>query len=51
VGPTHWAPPPCEEVLCSCCGGVVNISFSILNYLYLWDNFYSYFFFFFFLIK
>jgi hypothetical protein len=48
VGPTHWAPPPCEEMLCSCCGGVVNLSFSyqkfvarcytypLFIYLFLW---------------
>jgi len=30
LNPTHWAPSPCEGVLCSCCGGVVNLSFSIL---------------------
>jgi hypothetical protein len=28
MSPTHWASPPCEGVLCNCCGGVVNPSFS-----------------------
>jgi hypothetical protein len=23
VGPSVWSSPPCEEVLCTCCGGVV----------------------------
>jgi hypothetical protein len=32
VGPTHWAPPTCEGMLCSCCGGVVNLSFSLKNH-------------------
>jgi len=35
VGPTHWGPPSCEELLCGCCDGVVyesnpiNISDSV----------------------
>jgi len=29
VGHTHWASSPCEGVLCNCCGGVVNLSFSL----------------------
>jgi hypothetical protein len=33
VVPTHWAPLPCEGVLCSCCGGVVNLSFFTLIFL------------------
>jgi hypothetical protein len=26
VGPTHWSPPSCEELLCSCCISVVQES-------------------------
>jgi hypothetical protein len=26
VGPTHWSPPSCEELLCSSCDGVVQES-------------------------
>jgi hypothetical protein len=29
VCPTHWAPPSCEGVLCTCCVGVVNLTFFI----------------------
>jgi hypothetical protein len=24
-----WGPPSCEELLCGCCVGVVNLTFSI----------------------
>jgi hypothetical protein len=23
VGPTHWGPPSCEGLLCTCCDGIV----------------------------
>jgi hypothetical protein len=30
VGPTHYGPPSCEGLLCTCCVGVVNLTFSKL---------------------
>jgi hypothetical protein len=29
VGPSLWGPPLCEGLLCGCCIGVVNLTFSI----------------------
>jgi hypothetical protein len=29
VGPSVWGPPSCERLLCGCCVGVVNLTFSI----------------------
>jgi hypothetical protein len=28
VGPSVWGPPSCEELLCGCCVGDVNLTFS-----------------------
>jgi hypothetical protein len=28
VGPSVWGPPLCEGLLCDCCDGVVNLTFS-----------------------
>jgi hypothetical protein len=28
VGPSVWGPPSCEGLLCDCCVGVVNLTFS-----------------------
>jgi hypothetical protein len=28
-GPSVWDPPSCEGLLCSCCIGVVNLTFSL----------------------
>jgi hypothetical protein len=30
VGPSVWGPPSCEGLLCGCCVGDVNLTFSIL---------------------
>jgi hypothetical protein len=30
VGPIYWGPPSCEELLCSCCIGVVQESNSFV---------------------
>jgi hypothetical protein len=32
VGPSVWGPPSCEGLLCDCCVGVVNLTFSIKKY-------------------
>jgi len=29
VGLNVWGPPSCEELLCDCCVGVVNLTFSL----------------------
>jgi len=31
VGPSVWGPPSCEGLLCGCCVGDVNLTFSITN--------------------
>jgi hypothetical protein len=31
VGPSVWGPPSFEELLCSCCIGVVNLTFSFVH--------------------
>jgi hypothetical protein len=31
VGPSVWGPPSCEGLLCGCCIGVVNLTFSLMN--------------------
>jgi len=30
VGPSVWGPPSCEGLLCDCCVGVVNLTFSFV---------------------
>jgi len=30
VGPSVWGPPSCEGLLCDCCVGVVNLTFSLI---------------------
>jgi hypothetical protein len=30
IGPSMWDPPSCEELLYSCCIGVVNLTFSLM---------------------
>jgi hypothetical protein len=32
VDSTHWAPPSCEGVLCSCCVGAVNLTFFLKKF-------------------
>jgi len=32
VGPSVWGPPSCEGLLCGCCIGVVNLTFSFKDY-------------------
>jgi hypothetical protein len=32
VGPSVWGPPSCEGLLCDCCVGVVNLTFSFQNH-------------------
>jgi hypothetical protein len=34
VGPSVWGPPSCEGLLCGCCIGVVNLTFSYI-YIYI----------------
>jgi len=29
VGPSVWGPPSCEGLLCGCCVGDVNLTFSV----------------------
>jgi hypothetical protein len=46
VGPSMWDPPSCEGLLYSCCIGVVNITFSLIElnahlYLSKWVEFIS----------
>jgi len=31
VGPSVWGPPSCEELLCDCCVGDVNLTFSLIS--------------------
>jgi hypothetical protein len=31
MGPSVWSPPSCEGLLCTCCVGVVNLIFSLLQ--------------------
>jgi len=36
VKPTHWGPPSCEGLLCTCCDSVVQESNFIYIYIYIY---------------